>query len=245
MKAPSSAPCLISEKGPRNQFMRDYALPTHDECRAMIRQCHVPAHIVRHNETVARLGVFLARRLADRGLDVDVDLVERACLLHDLFRVCDFPLEDFSWFEQPVTNKDKAKWRRLKAEHGRRRHEDAADAFLRDQYPVLAETIRKHRYTAVIDDNDPLESWEEKLVYYADKRAMHDTIVPLKERLDEAHERSAIALAQVGKPRCRDMEEKVDALIFQLEADIFSRIGVAPDDVTDEFMDNDSEAAGS
>ena len=218
--------------------MRDYVLPSHDDCRAMIRQCHVPAHIARHNETVAKLGVFLARRLAERGLEVDVDLVERACLLHDLFRICDCPLEDFSRFEQPVTEKDRSTWHRLKAEHGRRRHEDAADAFLRDQYPVLAQTIRKHRYTAVIDDNDPLESWEEKLVYYADKRTMHDTIVPLKERLEEAHRRSALALAEAGRPRRGDMEKKVDALIFKLEAEIFDQIGLCPDDVTDASIDH-------
>lgn len=217
--------------------MRDYTLPSHDECRAMIRQCHLPTHILKHSEAANKVGVFLACRLAEKGIEVDVDLVERACLLHDLFRVCDFPLEDFRPFEQPVTEADKARWRRLKAEHGHRRHEDAADAFLKDRYPILAETIRKHRYTAVIDDQDGLESWEEKLVYYADKRAMHDTIVPLAERLDEAHQRSAIALAKAGQPRRQDMEEKVDALIFQLEAEIFSRLDLHPDDVTDAFID--------
>ena len=223
--------------------MRNYALPSHDECRAMIRQCHIPIHILRHSETVARLGVFLARRLAERGIDVDVDLVARACLLHDLFRVCDFPLEDFSWFEQPVTEEDKAKWRRLKAKNSQHRHEDAAHAFLKDKYPVLAETIRKHKYTAVIDESDSLESWEEKLVYYADKRAMHDTIVPLKERLEEAHKRSALAFPETDGARRTAMERKVDARIFTLEAEIFDPIDLCPDDVTDEFIDHYSAGA--
>ena len=56
--------------------MRDYALPSQDECRAMIRDCHVPVHIVKHAEAVAKLGVFLAERLRDGGIDVDVALVE-------------------------------------------------------------------------------------------------------------------------------------------------------------------------
>jgi len=224
--------------------MRDYALPSHDECQAMLRACHVPIHIVRHNEASAKLGVFLARRLAAQGLDVDVELVERACLLHDLFRVCDFPLEDFRWFEQPVSEEDKARWRRLKAEHGANRHEDAADLFLRDTYPVLAETIRKHRYTALVDEDDCPASWEEKLVYYADKRAMHDTIVPLKERLDEAHRRSALAQVQAGVPRDMDMEARVDALIFKLEAEIFAPIGLDPDEVTNATINQDAADAG-
>jgi uncharacterized protein len=217
--------------------MRDYALPSRDECRSMIQACHVPAHILRHNEAVAKLGVFLAERLAARGIAVNVELVERACLLHDLFRVCDCPLEDFSWFEQPVTKEDKRRWRGLKAKHGHRRHEDAADAFLKDAYPVLAGTIRRHRYTALLDKNDHPETWEEKLVYYADKRAMHDKIVPLKERLEEAHRRSAIVQAQAGKPHRVDVERQVDALILQLEEEIFRQIDFDPDEVTAEFID--------
>lgn len=211
----------------------------------MIRACHVPAHIVRHSEATAKLGVFLARRLVERGMDINVELVERACLLHDLFRVCDFPLEDFRWFKQPVSEEDKARWRRLKAEHGAHRHEDAADLFFKDSYPVLAETIRKHRYTAVIDTNDRPTSWEEKLVYYADKRAMHDTIVPLKERLEEAHQRSALVQTKAGAPRNTEMETKVDAQIFKLEAEIFDPLGLDPDKVTDAYIDNDSTGGAS
>ena len=207
----------------------------------MVRQCHLPTHIRKHSEAVTRMGVFLARRLAEKGITVDVDLVERACLLHDLFRVCDFPLEDFRPFEQPVTEADKSKWRSLKAEHGHRRHEDAAHAFLQDQYPVLAETIRKHRYTAIIAEEEGLDSWEEKIVYYADKRAMHDTIVPLKQRLDDAHRRSAFALAKAGKPYNPEMETKVDALIFRLEEELFSRLDVEPDEVTEELIARTSE----
>ncbi len=217
--------------------MKDYALPSQAGLQAMIQACHVPTHIIRHSEAAAKLGVFLARRLIERGIEVDVDLVEQACLLHDLFRVCDFPLKDFRWFKQSVSEEDKLRWRQLKAEHGANRHEDAAYLFLKDRYPVLAETIRKHRYTALVDEGDAPWSWEEKLVYYADKRAMHDTIVPLKERLEEAHQRSALVLAQAGIPRDTEMETKVDAQICKLEAEVFSAIDLDPDEVTDAYID--------
>jgi len=221
--------------------MRNYALPDRDECLALIAECHVPAHIVRHSEATAKLGVFLAERLNESGAAVDVALVERACLLHDLFRVCDFPLEDFSWFEQPVSEEDKAKWRRLKARHGGNQHEDAAALFFGESYPVLAETIRKHRYTALLCEQDRPATWEEKLVYYADKRVMHDTIVPLRDRLEEAHRRSGSLLANAGKQRDTETEEKVDALIFELESEIFAHLDLAPDTVTSEFIDTYEE----
>lgn len=217
--------------------MRAYTLPSHDECLSMIEACHVPSHILKHTQATAKLGVFLAERLAECDIDVDVALVERACLLHDLFRVCDFPLEDFSWFEQPVTDEDIARWRQLKADHGHVHHEDAADAYLRDAYPVLATTIRKHRYTSLIDADDQPQTWEEKIVYYADKRAMHERIVPLGERLEEAHRRSVLFCARAGLHRDVEVERKVDALIFKLEEEIFGLIDLSPDEVDEAFID--------
>lgn len=217
--------------------MRNYTLPSHEQCLATIEACHVPVHILKHTQATAKLGVFLAQRLAERGIEVDVELVDRACLLHDLFRVCDFPLEDFSWFQQPIGEADKARWRRLKADHGHVRHEDAADAFLKEDYPVLAKTIRRHRYVSLIDEDDRPETWEEKIVYYADKRAQHDKIVPLAVRLEDAHRRSALVAAEAGKSRNTEIEQKVDAEIFKLEGEIFGPIGLDPDQVDEAFID--------
>jgi HD superfamily phosphohydrolase YqeK len=199
-------------------------------------------HIVRHSKAVAKLGVFMAQRLVEHGIDVDVGLVERACLLHDIFRVCEFPLEDFSRFEQHVTEEDKTKWRKLKELHGGSRHEDAACAYLKDAYPVLAKTIRKHRYTAIVDSQDQPRTWEEKLVYYADKRAMHDTIVPLQDRLDEAHKRHAARRQAVGIDPAEIA--RVDAAIQELQTELFSQIGLDPDAVTSEFIDQYDSDAG-
>ena len=222
--------------------MRVSTLPSHEECIELLRECHVPVHIVKHCKAVAKLAVFMAKRLAENAIPVDADLVDRACLLHDIFRVCEFPLEDFSRFEQLVTEEDKTKWRRLKEQHGGARHEDAACAYLRDAYPILAQIIRKHRYTAIVDNQDKPRTWEEKLVYYADKRAMHDTIVPLQERLDEAHKRNAARRKTAGI----DAGEiaRIDAAILALQAELFAPIGLDPDAVTSEFIDQYDATAG-
>jgi len=222
--------------------MRSQVLPSREECIELLRECHVPVHIVRHSKAVAKLGVFLARRLAEQGIPINVDLVERASLLHDIFRVCEFPLQDFSRFEQIVTEEDKTRWRELKERHGSARHEDAACAYLKDAYPLLAQTIRKHRYTAIVDKEDMPRTWEEKVVYYADKRAMHDKIVPLLERLDEAHKRHAAR----RKAGAIDMAEiaRVDAAIVKLEAELFAPTGLDPNAVTAEFIDEHNAAAG-
>jgi len=218
--------------------MKKYNLPTRKECFEIIRRCRVPPHMVKHCLAVAKLAVFLAHRLKDNAVVVNVDLVDRASLLHDILRVCDMKESDYRLFEKPVTERDKATWRLLKAKYNKICHEEAAGELLKAKYSALALTIRKHRYTAILDDNEKPSTWEEKLLYYADKRVMHDRIVPLKDRLEEAHKRN------VHLRRTRAQSEistvKVDSLIFKLEEEIFNKIGLDPVEVTDEFVDSHS-----
>jgi putative nucleotidyltransferase with HDIG domain len=201
----------------------------------MLKEHRVPSHIVAHSLAVAKLAVFLAERLKEKGVPVDVALVDRACLLHDIFRICEL-------------KKTEA-------------HEDAAYNLLKERYPVLALAVKKHRYSALLDEKERPTTWEEKLVYYADKRVMHDRIVPLKERLEEAHKRNApqndiVRLPEKERhflsfPRRRESRKllkkrslsvrwqvttlkarrridtaKIDRLIYKLEKEIFNKIGL-------------------
>lgn len=214
--------------------MKKYRLPTREECFDIAEKHHVPSHILEHSLAVAKLAVFLAERLKGKGIHVDIGLVDRACLLHDVLRVCDFKDSDYSRFKQKVTQQDRAKWEQLKGEYKNLCHEDAAFVLLRDKYPELALAIKRHKYTALLDQNDKPSTWEEKLVYYADKRVMHDRIAPLKQRLDEAHERHARSHGRTA--RAKADTARIDRLIFQLEKEIFDKIGLNPTEVTDEFI---------
>jgi len=217
--------------------MQNCRLPTRQQCSELLKEYRVPSHIVRHSMASAKMGVFLAERLADAGHDVDVDLVERACMLHDLMRACDFKLQDFTRFEEPVSEDTKAFWRRLKEKYDGRGHEYAAYDVLRKKWPELAVTILRHKYVAPISESDKPQTWEDKLVYYADKRAMHETIVPLRQRLEEAHARSA---ANYGASKERQRQIAIiDGLIFEMEKEIFDEIaGVEADFVDDQFIDS-------
>ena len=216
--------------------MKKYDLPTRKECLAIIEEHHVPPHIVKHSLTVAKLAVFLAQRLTEKGITVDVNLVDRACLLHDIVRICDFKELDYSRFEQPVTAEDKAKWQQLRAKYKETPHEYAAYDILKDKFPVLALTIKKHRYIGILNKKEKPNTWEEKLVYYADMRVMHDKIVPLKERLTEGHKRNAHLYSTESQRR--SIIAKVDPLIFELEKEIFDETGLSPLEITEEFIDS-------
>lgn len=105
---------------------------------------------------------------------------------------------------------------------------------LKEKYPALALTIKKHRYTALLDEKERPATWEEKLVYYADKRVMHDRIVPLKVRLQEAHKRNAPRHRSKAKSRIDIV--RIDNLIYRLEKEIFDKAGLDPLEVTAEFI---------
>ena len=217
--------------------MKNYKLPTRQQCFDIIKQCHMPAHILRHSLATEKAAVFLAQKLAEKGIEIDVELVERAALLHDLFRVCDCRLADFSRFDQPVTEYDKLQWKKLKTKFPDMYHEDACFEFFKDQYPQLALTIRRHKYIAINDKDDKPETWEQKLVYYADKRAMHDEIVTLKHRLDEVHARSArLRLPGSDSPDIA----AIDKSIFELEKEIFSYLDFPPDDLNQQTDYNEA-----
>jgi len=216
--------------------MKKFDLPTRRQCFEMIKEYRVPSHILRHSLAVAKVAVFLAERLREKGEAVDVDLVDRACLLHDIARVCDFEELNYDDFEQTVTEQDKAKWQQIRERYEEIRHEDAAYEILKEEYPVLALTVRRHKYRAMLDERTRPNTWEEKLVYYADMRVMHDKIVPLKTRLKEGHKRNIHLHG--SKAESKINTAKVDPLIYRLEEDIFDKIGLSPVQITDEFIDS-------
>jgi uncharacterized protein len=215
--------------------MKNCSLPSSQECFAILAEHHVPPHIVNHSKAVAKLAVFLARRLNENGTAVNTTLLETACLLHDLLRVHDFKEADYNRFEQNLPEEQQAKWQKLRSKYKAISHEDAAYDILKEQYPAVALTIKRHRYMALLDESEKPQSWEEKLLYYADKRVMHETIVPLKDRLAEGHKRNIFQHGSAAQSKINT--SKVDPLIFQMEKEIFEKIGLDPLEVTEEFID--------
>ncbi len=216
--------------------MKDCSLPTRKECLAILAEYHVSPHIISHSKVVAKLAVFLAQRLNEQCEEVNIALLKRACLLHDLLRAHDFKESDYNKFEQNLPEQEKTKWKKLRTKYKACSHEDAAYDILKDKYPALALTIKRHRYMTLLDEKEKPQSWEEKLLYYADKRVMHHKIVPLEQRLIEGHKRNAY---QHGSPEQSKINtSKVDPLIYKMEKEIFEKIALDPLEVTEEFIDS-------
>jgi HD superfamily phosphohydrolase YqeK len=204
--------------------MQDCKTPTVEQCYELLKQCHTPKHIIRHCEVCADFAVELAKKIAANGVNVNIDLVHRACLLHDIMRVCDFhePLDEI--FDEPISEKDLKKWQQLGRQCKGLRHEDAAYEFFKNEYPALALAIKRHAYKSLLDEKLNPQTIEEKIVYYADKRVMHDKVVPLLQRLEEGHRRNIPAHCK------RDVNtDYVDSLICKLEQELFAAAKISGD----------------
>lgn len=197
-------------------------LPSDAQCAAHLRQMHVPGNIVRHCLRVNSVAQWLAT-----FFPVNAELVDKASLLHDLFRIVDVPDWQDGHFDTPPSKEAIETWTQIqKAYSGT--HEEVAYAFFAKTFPVLAQTIRGHKFKQVFQ----LKTTEQKLLTYADKRCKHDTIVSLSERFRDGRVRNR----HFYKAQEFNEEElsRIEQAYFTLEKELFAKIGKNPEHIEEE-----------
>ena len=140
-------------------------IPNRDECEELMARYSMLPNIVEHSLQVMRVSLAVTDNLKD-GVSVNRNLVIAAALLHDI-----------------------TKTRSLETKE---RHADSGGTLLRELgFPSIAEIVEQH----VIIQNLNLEGKieEREIVYYADKRVMHDTIVTIEERVHDLMQRYGTA----------------------------------------------------
>lgn len=133
-------------------------IPTRHECFLIMERESLPVHVRRHCVLVARVATGLARHHVARGASLDIELIERASLLHDI-----------------------AKMKSLGTSEGH--GELGAKLVTEAGYSQLAPIIREH----VLVEGRALSSClnESVIVNYSDKRVQHDRIVDLVVRFED------------------------------------------------------------
>ena len=62
---------------------------TEEECEALFKKYHTPAHVIGHCRAVSNTAVTIGRKLNGHGFTLDIDLIKGAGLVHDVARVSD------------------------------------------------------------------------------------------------------------------------------------------------------------
>lgn len=135
--------------------MQTDMIPSRAECEKLMARYAMLPNIIEHSFQVMHVALAITDNLIDKG-SVNRDAVMAGALLHDI-----------------------TKTRSLKTKE---RHAATGGELLRELgFPLIAEIVEEH---VVIKDPIPAERVQGKeIVYYADKRVMHDKIVTLDERV--------------------------------------------------------------
>jgi len=124
----------------------------------MMRDFNMLPNIVDHSVQVKKVALAIVDNLTDRK-NINRDLVLASALLHDI-----------------------AKTRTI--ETGEMRHDIIGAEMMREMgYPEIADIIECHVVLSNFSTDTPVE--EREIVFYADKRVMHDRIVTIDERIND------------------------------------------------------------
>ncbi|MEE9910816.1 MAG: HDIG domain-containing protein [Deltaproteobacteria bacterium] len=131
-------------------------IPGLAECEELMAQYAMLPNIVEHSFQVMHVALAITDNLID-SVSINRDAVVAGALLHDITKT------------RSLQTKEK--------------HAASGGALLRELgFPLIAEIVEQH---VAIDLNPAGPIVEKEIIYYADKRVMHDKIVTLEERVQD------------------------------------------------------------
>ncbi len=130
-------------------------IPSERDCFGLLEKYQTPRHIVMHSKKVWDVAKVLAEGLRMKDIPLDMPLVKASCLLHDIGK---YPcILDGTGF-----------------------HDVRGEQILQQEgFPAVARIVVQHVILRA-DPGDGLR--EEHVLFYADKRVVHDQLVSLDER---------------------------------------------------------------
>lgn len=144
-------------------------IPSREEAEKILVEVGCSKIVIEHSKAVANLAVKIAKKIAEKGFKVDMKLVEAGAILHDIGRV-----------------------RTRSVFHGYYGGEIARKLNFPEN---LVNIIEKHVGAGIpLEEavkiglpakNFMLETLEEKIVAYADKRIKHNKVIGFEECLNE------------------------------------------------------------
>jgi putative hydrolase of the HAD superfamily len=149
--------------------------------------------LLAHVNNVAAISYQIALWIAEKEIPVNPILAHRGGLLHDLAK--------------------------LKDESQKNHAELAAEILISKNQTELSEIARRHLIGNLLSEKDRPQTWEEKIVNYADKLSEGSSIVSLDERL--------LALQQ-RYPNFAEKIKKNTPLIKDLENEILEPLRITP-----------------
>lgn len=130
-------------------------IPSKKECIRLLELNGVPQNIIAHLNAVHDFSMKVCDAVEKRKIKVDRKVVAAASLLHDIYKA--------------------------KSQH----HElEGADYIESLGYKEVAQIIRRHGLINLHKEEFQPKTWEEKIVFYSDKKCKGNKIVSVDERFE-------------------------------------------------------------
>ena len=141
-------------------------IPTKEECLIILNKNKTPSKVIEHSKKVCKVAEGTAEKLMKKGIKLNKKLIIAAALLHDI-------------------------------ERAKENHVVKGANLLKSMgFNEISEVVKKHSLYRIQQKNKQPRTWEEKIVFYADKRVMGSNIVSLKKRFDALEKRYNISLSK-------------------------------------------------
>lgn len=188
----------------------------------------VPSTIRRHCEKVRNVGEVLAIGLHNDGVQIDLDLVDRGCLVHDAMKAVTLPrLVANSEFDYIPLAKEIEMQIMLKERYAGLHETLIVADLLRSSFPEFSDfvaNIGSTGNTTYLDGGIEL-----KVVHYADWRVQFDRIVPFRDRLQYLKDTYLHRHSDKGDEWWEVAVKKE----LELEQEIFTHLSFKPDDLAE------------
>jgi putative nucleotidyltransferase with HDIG domain len=177
-------------------------LPTLSDCLDWLRQESAQENLIHHCLAVAACAYWTAAWLKQSGIEVDPLVAHRGGLLHDL---------------------DKISGRESGYPHG----VWSSELLKRKGYPQIARIAERHVISRILESDRAPETWEEKLVFYADKLVEGSDFVGLHARLQALEGRYPQYAGQIhaGLSLIQAMEDLVLENTGFTRGEFYKRLG--------------------
>jgi len=169
-------------------------IPHKEECEEMMIRYSMLPNIIDHSRQVMRVCLAIIDNL-HKDVSVNRELVIAAALLHDITKT------------RSLRTKEKHAW--------------SGGILLRTLgFPRIAEIVEQHVTLPDLNLDGQIE--EREIVYYADKRVMHDRVVSIHERVEDLIRRYA-----TGEDiRRRIMQNKEQTLAIERKIARFMKLDI-------------------
>lgn len=198
-------------------------IPSRKECYLLLKKYRFPDRKLRHVELVAEVSRFLAEKLnsvilraRERSERVEKLKVERSRLSASrrIARTISLPLLEAAALLHDIDKGIPGA--------GETHPKEGVAILRREGYEELADLVAKHSLPAILDDEIKPKTWEEKILFLADKMAK-DQVMTVDQRFQLWRDEHISELDKVL--------DKTYAKVKMLEKEIFTIVGIRPDEV--------------